>query len=89
MKFAYLIFLIAAVFLIDAGYEQYSGRAEIRSRKGMVNVVDKETQPEEFANVMGFKWFRAGGLVVVGFIMISIVRRQERLMFIPHDSDGE
>lgn len=89
MKLTYLFFLVAAVLLIDAGYEQYTGRSVVLSRTGTRNFTYKETQPGEFANLMAFQWLRAVGLVIAGFTMLSIVRRQERLGFVPHDSDGE
>lgn len=73
-------FILAAVFLADAGLELRSGQAEVMSPgAGGVRQANREKDPQAYQGLMNYQWARAGLVGLAGYILFSLKRRQDQL----------
>lgn len=78
---AYIIIVIGLIFLSDAAMEAWSGEALAISPGSGARVVaaERSENPEEFKRIMSYQWIRASATLGGGLILLSFVRRADRM----------
>jgi hypothetical protein len=77
MRIAAYIFLTCAILLLArAGYDEIRGSTSVSSHR-VVSHFTREANPEKFHDAMALHWSFGALLLVAGFVIYSLDKRQE------------
>jgi len=79
--FAYVLLAFTVLLIIEATRQQISGHADVMSpgRSFQRNIAERDSQPEQYRNLMTYQWIRAVLPGCAALFLIHLIRRQDRL----------
>jgi ribonucleotide reductase beta subunit family protein with ferritin-like domain len=91
---SYIVMVIGILMLVRFGYDEFRGITSAPSMTVMRrysyyphDILNKKDKPEEFRNAMKYHWIMSSMIVIAGFILFAIDRKQEALDPMSADSD--